>query len=83
VSRACWQISSSTTSILIFLNIEKLIEFVAHLSREDQHGASPVLVNNTLRVSLEKLVERGRRKLPLAGFQNATTRDLSSWKIPA
>jgi hypothetical protein len=71
VSRSCWQNSSSTTSIFIFLAIEKFIEFVAHLPSEDQQRAFPALVKNTLKVSLEKLVESGGRKLPfwlLLGF---------------
>jgi len=69
--------------IFILFSIEKLIEFVTHLSGEDQQRAFPALVKNALAVSLEKLVERGRRKLPLGGFQNATRRDFSIRKIPA
>jgi hypothetical protein len=82
VSRSCGQISSSATSIFIFLPIEKLVEFVAHLSGEDQQGTLPALIQHTLRMSLEKLVERGGRKFRFGGFQNATMPDLSSRKIP-
>ena len=83
MGRSYWRISFPTTSIFIFLSIEKLIEFVAHLSGEDQQGTLPALIQHTLRVPLEKLVERGGRKLPLGFAQNVTIRDLSIRKIPA
>jgi hypothetical protein len=53
VSHSSWQISPSTTSIFIFLSIEKLIEFVAHLPGEDQQRAFPTLIQHALRVPLE------------------------------
>jgi hypothetical protein len=53
VSHSCWQISSSTTSIFIFLPVEKFVDLPAHLLSEDQQGTLPALVENALAVSLE------------------------------
>jgi hypothetical protein len=82
VSRSCGQVSSSATSIFIFLPIEKLVEFVAHLSGEDQQGTLPALIQHTLRMSLEKLVERGGRKFRFGVLQNATMPDFSNKNTP-
>jgi hypothetical protein len=73
VSHSCWQISSSTTSIFIFLSVEKFVDLPAHLLSEDQQGTLPALVKNALAVSLEQLVERTRSEFPLAFAHAAAT----------
>jgi hypothetical protein len=83
VSHSCWQISSSTTSIFIFLTIEKLVDLPAHLLSEDQQGPFPTLIQHTMRVPLKQLVEHGGRKLPLGLLQNRTMPDFSRKKTPA
>jgi hypothetical protein len=83
MGRSCWLISPSTTSIFIFLAIEKLIEFVTHLSGEDQQGTLPALVMNTLRVPLEKLVQRAGRKLPLGSFKMPPYGTSAAGKYPS
>ena len=75
--------SPSTTSIFIFLSVEKLVDLPAHLLSEDQQGTLPALVKNALAVSLEQLVERSRSELPLGFDQNRTMPDFSRKKTPA
>ena len=53
------------------------------MSGEDQQRTLPALVKNTLAISLEKLVERGGRKLAFGLLQNRTMPDFSIRKIPA
>jgi hypothetical protein len=67
-SRRSWQISPSTTSIFIFLSVEKFVDLPAHLLREDQQRAFPTLIEYTLRVPLEEFVEHGGSKLSLGGI---------------
>ncbi len=83
VSHFCWQISSSTTSIFIFLSVEKFVDLPAHLLREDQQGTLPALVKNALAVSLEQLVERSRSEFSLGFAQNRTMPDFIRKKTPA
>jgi hypothetical protein len=67
-SRRSWQISPSTTSIFIFLSVEKFVDLPTHLLSEDQQRTLPALVKNTLAVSLKQLVERSRSEFPLGGI---------------
>ena len=64
-SHSCWRISSSTTSIFIFLPIEKFVDLPAHLLREDHQRTLPALVEDALAVALEEFVERGGSKFSL------------------
>ena len=82
VSHSCWEISSSTTSIFLFLTIEKLVDLPAHLLSEDQQGTFPTLIQHTLRVPLKQLVEHGGRELPLGLLQNCTMPDFSKKNTP-
>ena len=78
VSHSRWQISSSTTSIFIFLSVEKFVDLPAHLLSEDQQGTLPALVKNALAVSLEQLVERSRSEFPLGFAHAAATTKLAT-----
>jgi len=68
--------------VFTFLPIEKLIQFVTHLSGEDQQRTFPALVKNALAVPLEKFVEGGGRKLPLGYAHNRTMPDFTKKNTP-